>query len=336
MQVILYDIIDIKQVHCTQIEEGLMQGEALREIQIETPSWVIKFISRLEEQGLSKSTLRGYEYDLKIFCQWTNQVRGTDAIEDVSSGDVRAYRHHLVEIKKFKGTTANRRLLALKKALVWAGNTGLNNDSAPQTIRLVRQGSKKQPKALNAKEINSLLRAASTSKEGFGKRNYALVQIMLQAGLRVSEVANAVMGDVILRERSGQIHIRDGKGHRERYVPLNASIRRALSEYFGIRDNKKNNAPLFESNRGEKMSIRSVQHAVFEMARRAKIDRLPATCHSLRHTFALNFLQSNQGKIVELANLLGHDSLDTTSIYTQPSEEKLLHDIEKSSLNVYG
>jgi site-specific recombinase XerD len=56
---------------------------------------------------------------------------------------------------------------------------------------------------------------------------------------------------------------------------------------------------------------------------------------TLRHTFALNYLQENQGKVVELASLLGHESLDTTAIYCRPDDEKLADDLEKSQLNVY-
>jgi integrase len=68
----------------------------------------------------------------------------------------------------------------------------------------------------------------------------------------------------------------------------------------------------------------------------AKIARLRVTPHLLRHTFALNYLHQNPGKLVQLANLLGHESLDTTAIYTQPSGEALAEDLERSRLNVYG
>ena len=70
------------------------------------------------------------------------------------------------------------------------------------------------------------------------------------------------------------------------------------------------------------------------MAQKLKFDW--CTTHTLRHTFALNYLQHNPGKLVELADLLGHDSLDTTAIYTRPSVESLARDLERSPLNVYG
>jgi site-specific recombinase XerD len=75
---------------------------------------------------------------------------------------------------------------------------------------------------------------------------------------------------------------------------------------------------------------------VSELARRAKIDRVRVSAHTLRHTFAIGYLRHNPGKLVELASLLGHESLDTTAIYTQPSLEDLAEDLERSPLNVHG
>jgi integrase/recombinase XerC len=84
------------------------------------------------------------------------------------------------------------------------------------------------------------------------------------------------------------------------------------------------------------MSERSLQHLVSRLAGRAKITRVKVSPHRLRHTFSHTYLRRNPGKLVELAHLLGHDSLDTTAIYTQPSTESLAEDLERSELNVYG
>ena len=94
--------------------------------------------------------------------------------------------------------------------------------------------------------------------------------------------------------------------------------------------------PLFLSDRDRAFSPRAIQTLLQRLARRAKIAHLHVTPHLLRHTFALNYLRQNPGKLVQLANLLGHESLDTTAIYTQPSGEELAEDLERSRLNVYG
>ena len=183
-------------------------------------------------------------------------------------------------------------------------------------------------------EVHSLLRAAGQSPHGLGKRNYALLQVMLQAGLRVGEMAALRISDVLLRERAGKVRVRHGKGSKERELPLNASARRGLSAYLKSREGYRPHDPLFCSETGAAISVRSIQAMVSNLARRAKITRIPVSAHTARHTFALGFLQQNPGKLVELAALLGHESLDTTAIYTQPSAEEMAADLERSRLNI--
>jgi integrase/recombinase XerC len=131
------------------------------------------------------------------------------------------------------------------------------------------------------------------------------------------------------------VRVREGKGGKTRDVPLNATARRALRLYLGTRGPAADE-PLFASKRGTPVTVRSIQAVISVLARRARITRLKVSPHTLRHTFALNYLQHNPGKLVELADLLGHDSLDTTAIYTRPSVESLAQDLERSPLNVYG
>lgn len=92
--------------------------------------------------------------------------------------------------------------------------------------------------------------------------------------------------------------------------------------------------PLFFSNRDTPMPVRSIQAVIAGIARRARVKRVSISAHALRHTFALGYLRDNPGKLVELAALLGHESLDTTAVYTRPSNEDLVADLERSHLNV--
>jgi site-specific recombinase XerC len=105
-----------------------------------------------------------------------------------------------------------------------------------QEIKPVRTVRNICPVGLTEPEIHALLRVAGESKHGLAARNYALVQLMIQAGLRVSEVAALHIGDVVARERSGEVRIRHGKGLKARDVPLNATARRAVRMYL---DNRK-------------------------------------------------------------------------------------------------
>jgi site-specific recombinase XerD len=161
-----------------------------------------------------------------------------------------------------------------------------------------------------------------------------LVQLMLQAGLRVREAANLRMAELTVRERGGSIRIRQGKGRKEREIPLNSSARRGLRAYLATRGPLEPSDPVFISESGAPLSVRSIQRVLSELARQAKITRLPVSPHRTRHTFALAFLKRHPGKLVELAALLGHESLDTTAIYCAPSQEEMADDLETSGLNV--
>ena len=139
-----------------------------------------------------------------------------------------------------------------------------------------------------------------------------------------------------IRDRSGEVQVREGKSNKGREVPLNASARRALRAYLQLRPKAQPDEPLFLSDRKRAFSSRAIQTLLRRLARRAKIARVRVTPQLLRHTFALNYLRQNPGKLVQLANLLGHESLDATAIYRQPSGEELAEDLERSGLNVYG
>ena len=79
-----------------------------------------------------------------------------------------------------------------------------------------------------------------------------------------------------------------------------------------------------------------IQSMISQLGKKAKITRISVSARTLRHTFALNYLKQNPGKLVDLANLLGHESLDTTAVYNKPSQADLGCDLENSLLNVYG
>ena len=193
-----------------------------------------------------------------------------------------------------------------------------------------------QPVGLTDIEVHALLRAAGASSHGLAARNYALVQLMLQAGLRVGEVAALRVADITMSDRSGSVRIRHGKGLKAREVPLNATARRALKQYLDRSPGQDKDAPLFVSSRDTAMPVRTIQAVIASLARRARLKRVAVSAHTLRHTFALGYLRDNPGKLVELASLLGHDSLDTTAVYTRPSRDDLAADLERSHLNVDG
>jgi integrase/recombinase XerC len=291
----------------------------------------------LAGSGLAPLTIRSYRHDLVLFLKWIEQTQGSPlALAGLSDADILSYRQHLVNVARLRPATINQRLQAIRWLCRWAHRQKILAVDPSTDIKALPMARRRQPAGLTEPEAHALLRVAGASRRGHAKRNYAVVQLLLQTGLRIGEVVALRVADVVLRERSGCVRVRHGKGGKEREVPLNASARRALRLYLQARPQVQPDQPLFLSDRDRVLSGRSLQNLIRCLARQAKITRIPISPHTLRHTFALNYLRQNPGKLVPLASLLGHESLDTTALYTQPSAEELADDLERSRMNVYG
>ena len=305
---------------------------------IELPPWLQSFLDRLAAEDLSAATRRGYRYDLLQFAAWYAVLYGSPPeLARLTEHDIIAWRQHMITQCQLKATTINRRLEAVRRLLRWAETTGAVAANVAAGVRTIRLTSDRQPVGLTALEVHGLLRAAGESSHGLARRNYALVQLMLQTGLRIGEVAALRRADITVRERAGALRVRHGKGLREREVPLNATARRALRQFFE-RDpaSARPEDPVFRSTRNEPLPVRSIQNTIAGLVRRAGLTRPGISAHSLRHTFALAWLRQHPGKLVELAQLLGHESLDTTAIYTRASTEDLARDVEQTAFNLDG
>ena len=297
---------------------------------------LVRFRRRLVNQDLSAITVDGYMHDLNYFFRRLREFEGRVVeLKKISAADLRAFRQEMINIKRQKAASINRRVQALKRFFSWALQQKLVRKNPAEELRFVKRKASTQPLALSKPEVHALLRVAGLSSHGLAKRNYAILQLMLQAGLRISEVVKLQYRDIQVKERSGMVRISDGKGLKEREVPLNATARRALLTYFKSLDKLKSKSPVFLSKQGSGATIRAIQLMVSSLARRAKIQRIKVSPHTLRHTFASNYLKANPGNLVELAALLGHESLNTTAIYTKASKEKLQQGVENSEINIY-
>src|SRR5205807_8687572 len=195
---------------------------------------------------------------------------------------------------------------------------------------------------------------ARTSRDSL--RNYAIVQVLLQTGMRLDECSHLTLDDIDFGERGGRVTIRQGKGNKARVVPLNASARQALAEYVAPRLNCDPNVkavarawshrssdgssvPLWQSQKKGILTTSAMRQMIDVLVRdTAARGLVPAqtSAHTLRHTFARNYLAQYPGDVVGLATLLGHTSLDTTRIYSQPTVEQLPRRVEQLRQNAYG
>jgi integrase/recombinase XerC len=180
---------------------------------------------------------------------------------------------------------------------------------------------RKLPVYLTSREFEQLLRAArDTAPRGVPagpERDQALIAVALYSGLRIAELAALDRGDVDLDELI--VHVRHGKGDKARDVPLHLAAGIAVEDYLSARTDDLE--PLFLSRVGRRASIRTLRDIVYRVAREsALLKRLGP--HKLRHTFATLLLDKG-ADLRQVQDLLGHESISTTEIYTHVSRSRL-------------
>ena len=156
-------------------------------------------------------------------------------------------------------------------------------------------------------------------------RDAAIVKLILFAGLRVGEIIQLHLSDIIIDERKGIVVVRDGKGTKRREIPLNAKARKALLDYLQMRPDVESN-DLFLGQRNEGVQSKTIQRAVQRFAKKAGLKIV--TPHIIRHSFAKALIDTGIS-LEKVATLLGYSNLNTTRIYTTPSEEELSDALEK-------
>lgn len=182
-----------------------------------------------------------------------------------------------------------------------------------------KRRNRKLPVILEREELEAMLSLPNT-RYLTSLRNKAILKLMANCGLRVSEIVNLRPGDLNLTK--GKLRIVDGKGGVDRDIPYipedTAGIlkewkkRKPQSEYF-FSTVRENNKGKFASSRGSKLAVRTVQSMIKSYARRAGIDK-NISPHTLRHTFATNYYRRTKD-LEALRKLLGHADISTTQIY---------------------
>lgn len=291
-----------------------------------------QFTHHLLSQGRAERTINAYESDLRQFAVWFEQFNKRPlTLKELTATDVREYRTALLR-RKCAPATINRVLAALRTLGSWAVDTGALSINPVGNIRGV-ETPVLAPKWLDRRAQTALLRELEREVNAVrtdvarwqALRDKALVVLLLQAGLRVSEACSLALCDVALSERKGRLVVREGKGLKQRTIPLNGEARRALSEWLAARPNWSHQS-LFGSQRGEALQPRAVQRMLADYGRRAGVEVTP---HALRHSFAKNLIDAGVS-MEKVAALLGHANLNTTRIYTTPG----VTDLEAAVENV--
>lgn len=160
------------------------------------------------------------------------------------------------------------------------------------------------------------------------RRDEAILNLFLYTGLRVSEAAALTTDDVEINDRSGKVIVCSRKGRKHRELPLHKEVRKALKAYLEMRTDDgrggPGDCPLFLGQRGP-LGVRGIQMRLAALGEAAGVEVTP---HVLRHTFSMRLLREVGTDLVTVSALLGHESVATTAIYTQPSEDDLTEAVE--------
>lgn len=279
---------------------------------------LLKFIDEIEnEKHYSDLTIKGYLADLTVFIEYLNE-NNIKKFKDIEYNNIRMFIKYLYDLN-YKNTTISRHISALKSFFKYLK---LNNiiSNNPCTLISNPKKEKRLPKYLNYNDTEQLLNAFDNSNY-IGLRNSLILEILYSTGIRVSEITNIKFKDINMSDKTIKIK---GKGNKERYAYFGTKCFKLIKEYCKNsypKLNKYNLEYLILSKTGKKINERQIRDIVDEAATLSHID-MKISPHVLRHTFATHML--NEGAdLKSVQELLGHENLSTTQVYTHLSNDRI-------------
>ena len=281
---------------------------------------IIFFLRELEGGNKSRLTLTAYKTDLSQFFNWLAENDVTVTIPgQVTRGHVNEYLAFLSSLGR-SGVTRARKLAALKSFFAYLKDEHIIASSPTETIHMPNK-ERKRKVVLRTDEYSRML-----SEAGGNPRDFAILQLFLQTGIRVSALIAITLEDLDLQNRVLKVH---GKGNKERDIPLEKKSVQALKSWLSLRPESQDRH-LFLNYSGEGLSIRGVRKIVDKYLRKAGITK-QISCHGLRRTFG----SAKAGKgmnAFQLQKLMGHERITTTIAYVEIGQEELRRAQEATSL----
>ena len=266
------------------------------------------------ERNYSEETINSYEEDLIEFFDFLN--RENLELLTVKYEDVRFFLMGLDE-KKNKSTTISRKLSSLRGFYKFLINKEYTNNNPFVLIKTPRK-EKKLPRFFYYNELEEMFDSIDISTP-LGQRNRLILEVLYASGVRVSELVNIKIKDI----NDEEIKVL-GKGNKERITRIGDYAREILDLYLsdGYRELNKNNSEyLFLNNNGKKLTTRGIRYILDEVIKNTNVKK-KISPHMLRHSFATHLL--NEGcDILSVQELLGHESLTATAIYTHVTTDRL-------------
>lgn len=297
----------------------------------------------------SPNSIKEYNYDLMNFLKylkihfkltqekdWTkitiNDI-SIDTIKKIKLEDIHSYISYMATELKSSPATRARKISTIRIFFNYLCNKEKLIETNPaQNLETPKLG-KRIPKYLSLDESKKLLEVANDVDSRNHKRDYAIITLFLNCGMRLSELVNIDIPDINFSDCKLNVI---GKGNKERTIYLNNACMNAINNYIdsrpkeGIKYDSKN--ALFLSERRERISNRTVQSIVKKELLKAGLDINKYSTHKLRHTAATLMYQYGNVDIRALQELLGHESISTTEIYTHVDNSQIRNAVENNPL----
>ncbi len=277
------------------------------------------FKYHLKQLRLSDNTIDAYISDLIQYEEFMHEYEKIEDVNDISREDVNKYIQSLKR-KNLSKTTINRKIIAIKDFHKFLVKENITKENPTEKIDN-QKPDKALPTVLSVDEINKMI-SSINGEEPLDIRNRAMMELLYAAGLRISELLDLKQENVHLREK--YIIVKEGKGNKDRYIPIGemavVSLRKYREEVRPLIAQKGVNN-LFVNYKGEPMTRQAVFKYIKKLAEDNGITKTISP-HTIRHSFATHLLEGGADLRV-VQELLGHEDISTTQIYTHLDKSKI-------------
>ena len=300
----------------------------------------------------SPNTVKEYNYDLAMFLKFivyhfklspakdfkdiVIKDLPIDVIKRIELNDIHAFLAYLTNTYHSKAATRARKASSIRVFFNYLSQKANLIEKNPAQNLETPKIEKRMPKYLSLDDSKKLLTVTS-DEERNKERDYAIITLFLNCGLRLSELIGININDISFDDARMTVI---GKGNKERTIYLNKACLKAIKDYLEVRSKigiKPDSVKaLFLSERKERISKRTVQYVVDKELRRAGLDTKKYSTHKLRHTAATLMYQYGNVDIRALQELLGHESISTTEIYTHVANEQVRNAVDVNPLSDYS
>ena len=317
------------------------------------PSIILSFLSYKQTiQNCSELTVNEYYIDLRTFFRYIIAKRNNDNLnkiekidimivdeqlcDSIKTEEIYSFLLYLANVRNNKPSARARKLSAIRAFYKYhtIKSRLLKNNPVKDIETPISKN--KLPKYLSLEESIDLLNSLDKASKTY-ERDYAIITLFLNCGMRLSELVGINLSDIDEKFESLTV---TGKGNKQRKIYLNTSCKNVLQNYLSVRQIRaaesgtkiKDNNALFISRLGTRISNKTIQWLVKKQLTSAGLKDKKYSTHKLRHTAATLMYNSGNVDILVLKDILGHEQLNTTQIYTHVSDKKMKNAMDENPL----